>query len=370
VPIEQDLNKPNTKQLKPSYTFSMASNKEVVLTEYVGKGNQPEPKHFLVKEAAENPALNDGEVLAQTLYLSVDPYMRGRMNPDRSYVAPFTVGQALNGSGCGRVIESKHPNYQPGDKIASLNELNWPWREYVVLSKSQVDNCKKISEIPDHLVSHTIGQLGMPGLTAYFGTLNRGAPKAGETFVVSGGAGACGSIAGQIAKLKGCRVIGIASTDKISYMTEELGFDHGIDYVGKSEDQLFSELQAVCPDGVDIYYDNVGGIISHAVLRLMNENGRVPICGQISQYNSSNPDPLPDSIVHHLTEKKVQREWFMVFSFKEHFDSALNDLLGWVNNGNIKVHQTIFEGIENLPNAFLGLFNSINKGKLVVKLAD
>ena len=295
--------------------------------------------------------------------------MRGRMNPGKSYVPPFEEGKPLNGSGCGRVIESKNADYHVNDILTSQRDLTWPWREKVIFDNDRAGKFTKINQVPDHLISHTIGQLGMPGLTAYFGVIERGLPKEGETFVVSGGAGACGSIAGQIAKLRGCLVIGIASSqEKLDYMLNELSFDFAVNYSGKSEEELFEDLKLVAKNGVDIYYDNVGGIISNAVLRLMNKEGRVPICGQISQYNKEEMDILPPSIENDLKEKNVTRGWFMVFNFKDQFEAAWNNLFNWVNEGKIKVHQTIFEGIDQMPHAFLALFTGENIGKLVVKI--
>ena len=346
------------------------SNLEVVLTEYVGKGNKPEAKHFLVQDAKDrNVELKDGEVRLETLYLSVDPYMRGRMNPDKSYAPPFTVGNPLNGSGCGRVTESKNGDYQVGDLLTSQKSLTWPWRQYVIFNAEEVTQYTKINDVPEDLVPHTIGQLGMPGLTAYFGLLDRGQPKESETLVVSGGAGACGSVAGQIGKLKGLRVIGIAgSDDKVDWMVKELGFDAGINYTGKSAEQISDELKQLAPNGVDIYYDNVGGDISVAVLRQLNQNARVPICGQISQYDKAQPDSLPDDVEALLKERNVSRGWFMVFSYKTQFETGWKELFEWVTSGKIKVQQTVYEKIEEMPNAFLALFSGKNLGKLVVKI--
>jgi len=184
---------------------------------------------------------------------------------------------------------------------------------------------------------------------------------------VSGGAGACGSIAGQIGKIKGCRVIGIAGSDeKIAYM-KSIGFDEGVNYKGKTKDQLYEEIKRLCPNGVDIYYDNVGGDISVSVLRLMNNNGRVPICGQISQYNKLEMDPLPKEIEDELKVKNVDRRWFMVFSYKDQFEGGWSEMLTWVNNGSLKLHQTLYDGIEKMPDAFFALFTGDNVGKLSVK---
>lgn len=336
------------------------------------KGNVPEEKYFRVQNAprGRNDELQEGEIKLETLYLSVDPYHRTRMNPDKSYVPPFNLGVALEGAGCGRVIESKNEEYQVGDVLTSMKVLKWPWQEIVIFDAERVkaEKLTKINNLDVELIPHTIGQLGMPGLTAYFGMIERGVPKEGETLVVSSGAGACGSIAGQIGKILGCHVVGITSSqEKIDYMIG-LGFDVGINYSGKSEKELEEELRAACPRGVDIYYDNVGGWISNAVLRLMNVNGRVPICGQISQYNKEVSDPLPDELENDLKSKNVDRRWFMFFGFAAQFDDAWKQLFEWVKGGKIKVHYTMFEGIELMPSAFLALYESKNIGKLIVKI--
>jgi len=348
------------------------ANKAVLVAEYVGKGNEPELRHFKVVDQNDRDApLGDGCIRLQTLYLSVDPYMRGRFNDAKSYVPPFTLGQPGSGSGAGRVIQSNNSKYKEGDILTSQKDLSWPWQEYVVFDAETIEKFTRINQVPEDLIPHTIGQLGMPGLTAYFGVLERGKPKEGETFVVSGAAGACGTIAGQIAKLKGLRVIGIAGgEEKINYITQELGFDVGIDYKGKSEEELLAELKKAAPNGVDIYYDNVGGIISNAVLRTLNKDARVPICGQISQYNSEETAPLPDDIEELLKEKNVDRRWFMVFSFKDQIDDAWKELFGWVQEGKVKVRATFFDGIDSLPSAFLALFSGANTGKAIIKVSQ
>jgi len=350
--------------------FINMTNKAVVIAEQVGKGNTPELRHFNLTTTELNKDLHEGDVLLQTLFLSVDPYMRMRMNPDKSYMPPFTVGNPGEGSGVGRVIESSNNDYKVGDILTSQKDLSWPWQEFVKFDANKVVNFTKINQVPENLIPHTIGQLGMPGLTAYFGVLERGKPKEGETFVVSGAAGACGTIAGQIAKLKGLRVIGIAGgPEKVRYLTEELGFDVAIDYKGKSEEELIAELKIAAPKGIDVYYDNVGGIISNAILRLTNQDARVPICGQISQYNTEGSS-LPEDIEAILKERNVDRQWFMVMTFKEKFDVAWQELFQWVQSGDIKVRATIFEGIEKLPEAFLALFLGTNTGKAVVKISQ
>jgi len=347
------------------------ANKKLVLASYVGKGNQPTESHFAVKEF-DDPPLADGEIRLQTLYLSVDPYMRMRMNPDKSYAPPFVVGEALQGSGCGKVIESKNPKYKAGDVLTSQKKLAWNHALRVVFSAEEVELYTLVDtkKVPERLLSATIGWLGMPGLTAYFGLKDIGRPKAGETLVISGAAGACGSVAGQIGKIYNLRVIGIVGTDdKLKYI-KDLGFDEGIIYKDKSRDQISAELATLCPKGVDVYYDNVGGEISEAVLKHMNENGRVPVCGQISQYNNPNEFALPPAdIMKALTEKKVDRRFFLVSNYIKQYDEGWAEMLKWVDEGKLKCKETVYEGLENVPKAFLGLFQGDNIGKAVVKIA-
>ena len=284
-------------------------------------------------------------------------------------LSSFEEGKVISGSGCGKVIETKNKNFRVGDIITSHIDLCWEWKEFLVFNEEQLNNYFKINNIPESFVSHSIGQLGMPGLSAYFGMLDRGQPKEGETLVVSGGAGACGSIAGQIGKLKGCKVIGIASSaKKVDHMMKCLGYDQAVSYEGKTEEVIFNELKNLAPNGVDIYFDNVGGFISNAVLRLMNKNGRVPICGQISQYNKDSADPLPPAVSQHLKDNNVDRRWFMVYDYREKFNEGWEQLLNWAKNGQLRLHQTEYEGIDSAPKAFVDLFQGKNIGKLIIKI--
>jgi len=354
-----------------------AHNKRVVLVSFVGKGNQPTPAHFAVRDHKDfnepaHPPLEDGQIRLQTLYLSVDPYMRGRMNQDKSYVDPFVPGQPMCGSGVGRIVESKNPSYAVGDILTSQKRLAWPFQEYVVFDAETASHYTRLDPktVPPQLISATIGWLGMPGLTAYFGMTDRARPKEGETLVVSGAAGACGSVAGQIGKIYNCRVVGIVgSQEKIDYI-KQLGFDAGIVYKDKSKEQLSSEIAAACPKGVDIYYDNVGGEISEAVLQHINRNGRVPICGQISQYNNVEMAPLPKDLQSQLEEKHVERGWFMVMNFREKFAEGWAEMLRWANDGRLTCKETVYEGLENVPTAFLGLFKGDNIGKAIIRVSQ
>jgi len=347
-------------------------NEGVTLNRYVERGNEPNESFFEIKEFEDAP-LKEGEIRLQTLYVSVDPYMRGRMNSGKSYVPPFEVGQPLTGSGIGRVIETKNEKYAVGDVLTSQKQLAWPFQTRVVFDDSTAAVYTKLdlTKVPKSLYSATIGFLGMPGLTAYFGLLDRGKPVAGETLVISGAAGACGSVAGQIGKILGLRVIGIAgSEDKVRYLLEELKFDAVINYKNKNRQQITEELKALAPNGVDIYYDNVGGEISNAVISVLNQNGRVPICGQISQYNNAQAADLPADLQDYIKSKNITRAWFMVMNYAGKFNEGWGELFQWVQEGKLKVKETFYEGIHSVPKAFLGLFVGDNIGKAVVKVSE
>jgi NADPH-dependent curcumin reductase CurA len=306
------------------------------------------------------PSPGDGEVLVRTLYLSVDPYMRGRMNEGRSYVAPFKLNQALTGGVVGEVTASRSPAFNPGDLVTG----HLGWQDYSLAPAGQLQPVDA-SLAP---IETALGVLGMPGLTAYFGLLDIGRPQAGETVVVSGAAGAVGTIVGQIAKLKGCRVVGIAGTErKTRYLTEQLGFDAAIDY--KAPGDIAEALSAACPDGVDVYFDNVGGPISDAVMALINTNARIPICGQISLYNLETPDIGP-RVQPLLLTRTALMKGFLVGQYAERYPEALAQLAKWVADGTLRYEETITEGLEHAPDAFLGLFTGENLGKALVHVAD
>jgi len=348
----------------------MSQNKKVIFKSYVGKGNHPTKEHFGIIECP-NPPLKDGEIRLQTLYLSVDPYMRFRMNQsgDVTKSNPYVPGEPLLGMGVGRVIESKNPTYHVGDMLTTQKKLEYPYELYVVFDAQKAADYPKLDpKLPKHLISATIGWLGMPGLTAYFGMTDVARPKEGETLVISSAAGACGSIAGQIGKIFKCKVIGIVgSEDKVKYI-KGLGFDGAIIYKNKTREQLSAEIAFHCPKGVDIYYDNVGGLVSEAVLLHMNKNGRVPICGQISQYNSHEVAPLPKEIQSQLDEKKIERGWFMVMNYHDKFSAGYKQLVQWEEEHRLTCNETTYDGIENVPTAFLSLFTGDTIGKPVVRV--
>lgn len=311
-------------------------------------------------EEQELPALQEGQVLLKALYVSVDPYMRGRMSDAKSYVAPYTVGEPITGGVVAEVVESRNSHLPQGAFVVG----NLPWQQYMV------HYGKGLSPVSPDLapLSYHLGILGMPGLTAYFGLLHIGNPQPGETVVVSGAAGAVGTVAGQIAKLKGCRVVGIAGTDeKIQYLQEELGFDEGINY--KTTGSIKEAMAKACPEGVDVYFDNVGGEISDAVYLCLNKFARITICGQIAYYNLTSP-PTGLRVEPILLKKSALMKGFIVSDYASEFEGAASELAGWVKEGKLHYQETIIDGFDAIPQAFMGLFNGQNIGKQLVKVAD
>jgi NADPH-dependent curcumin reductase CurA len=305
------------------------------------------------------PELKDGQVLIQTKYISVDPYMRGRMSDSKSYVAPYAVNEVITGGIVGKVVESKSGSFLEGDMV--VGELGW--QRYCVAKASQIRKINK--ELAP--VTASLGVLGMPGLTAYFGLLDIGQPQEGETVVISGAAGAVGMVVGQIAKIKGCRVVGIAgSAEKLAYLQEELGFDAVINY---KEENLKTALKVACPSGVDIYFDNVGGTISDYVIRNINKGARIVICGQIALYNLEKAD-LGPRVQTQLLINSAMMKGFIVSGYTPRFKEGAIQLAKWVAEGKIKYKENIVEGFENIPKAFLGLFTGENLGKQLVKVTD
>ncbi|HEV2828417.1 MAG TPA: NADP-dependent oxidoreductase [Pyrinomonadaceae bacterium] len=306
---------------------------------------------------AEVPELNDGEVLLRTLYISVDPYLRGRMRLGRSYVPPFEVGEVITSGAVGEVVESRSPQFQTGDIVTGM----MGWRLYNVLKVAEL---RKI-DTRVAPVTTSLGVLGIPGLTAYFGLLDIGQPKEGETVVVSGAAGAVGMTVCQIAKLKGCRTVGIAGSDeKNDYLKQELGVDATINY--KSGD-VAQALKDACPNGVDVYFDNVGGEVSDAVFPLLKHGARIVICGQISLYNLDKPDVGPRPQPYLLVNSALMKG-FIIIDYAPRFPEGVMQLAQWLAAGKLKYAETIVEGFENTPQAFIGLFSGENLGKQIVKV--
>lgn len=300
-----------------------------------------------------------GEVLLRVLYLSLDPAMRGWMNESRSYIAPVGLGEVMRALGLGRVVASNDPMLKPGNFATGLTGV----QDYAVVAAKSLNKVDpQLAPLPRYLSA-----LGGTGLTAYFGLLEVGQPKPGETVVVSGAAGATGSMVGQIAKIQRCRAVGIAGgTAKCKYLTEELGFDAAIDY--KSED-VRAALGRHCPDGVNVFFDNVGGEILDIVLAQLARKARVVLCGAISQYNNLADVRGPKNYLS-LVINSARMEGFIVFNYAQRYGEGIQALAAWLAEGKIKAREDIVEGLENFPEAFLKLFRGENLGKLVIKVAE
>ena len=334
-------------------------NKEIVLAEHPKE--VPTENTFKIN-TIQMPSLKDGEVLLKSLYVSVDPGMRGFMNKgdDDAAGKKFEIGKAITSRTVAQVIDSKSEDFNKGDIVHG----RLAWQKY---QTSKTDALEKVdpSLAP---ISTAVSLLGIPGLAAYFGMLHIGLPKKNDTVVVSGAAGAVGSIAVQIAKIKGCKVIGIAgSNSKIEYLERDLGINKGINY--KTTDHMEKAIKTACPEGVDVFFDNVGGELFDAVFANVNRKARIVICGQISEYNSD-LKPRGPRPQHDLIKKSARMEGFVAFDFQDEFDQAKKELESWYNSGQLKYKEHLIEGFENIPSAFIGLFSGENIGKLMVKVSD
>ena len=305
----------------------------------------------------ELPEIKDKEVLLEAMFLSVDPYMRGRMNDAKSYTPPFEIGKPITGGVVAKVLKSNSANFKENDIVTG----NLPWQQHCIATENGLIKIDT-SVAP---ASYYLGILGMPGLTAYFGLMHIGKPKAGETVVVSGAAGAVGIVVGQIAKLQGCRVIGIAGSDeKVKLLKEEFGFDEAINY--KTTTDIKNSIEDACPKAVDIYYDNVGGTISDAVISNINFNARIVLCGQIALYNSTEI-PMGPRIQPILLTRSVLMQGFIIGNYQSKFSEGSKHLAMWIQQGKIKYKETIVKGFDKLPAALLGLFEGDNIGKMIVE---
>nr|WP_295084245.1 NADP-dependent oxidoreductase [uncultured Roseateles sp.] len=309
------------------------------------------------------PSPGPGEVLLRTVYLSLDPYMRGRMSDAASYAAAVNLGDPMVGATVSRVEQSNNPKFAVGDWVLGFAG----WQDYAV------SNGNGLTPLDPKLgpLSYALGVMGMPGFTAYMGLLDIGAPKAGETVVVAAATGAVGSVVGQIAKLKGCRVVGIAGgADKCRAAVEELGFDACIDH---HSPDLPALLAAACPTGIDVYFENVGGKVFDAVLPLLNTGARVPVCGLIAQYNATALPAGPDRsslLMRTLLTKRIRMQGFIIFDDYGHrYPEFAKDMGQWLAQGKIKFREDIVDGLENAPQAFIGLLEGKNFGKLIVRVA-
>jgi NADPH:quinone reductase len=320
---------------------------------------KPERNDFQYEEVPV-PEPGNNQVLLKTIYLSVDPYMRGRMSNAKSYVEPFQLGEPIEGGAISQVVKSNSSRFSEGDYVIGI----LPWQEYCIASEKEV---RKVDPSLAPLSSY-LGILGMTGLTAYFGLMDIGQPKEGETVVISGAAGAVGSAAGQIAKIKGAYVVGIAGSDeKVKYLTEKLGFDKAINY--KTCGNIRDALKEACPVGIDVYFENVGGEIGDAALSLLNKFARVPVCGAISAYNSTEGD-IGNRVQTVLIKSSALMKGYVVNDYADRFKEGASQLGQWLSEGRLSYEETITEGFDNIPEAFLGLFQGNNLGKQLVKVSD
>jgi NADPH-dependent curcumin reductase CurA len=334
--------------------MSSSVNRQVVLVNRP-KGEPQESDFSLIEAPIPEPG--PGQFLCRTIYLSLDPYMRGRMRAAASYAKPVEVGQVMVGGTVSQVVRSQHAGLADGDVVLGYSG----WQEYAV---SDGQGVYKLDPRQGP-ISYYLGVLGMPGLTAYAALLDIGRPKAGETVVVSSAAGAVGSVVGQIAKIKGCRVVGIAGSDaKCAYLVNELGFDACIN---RRTEDLNAALARTCPAAIDIYYDNVAGPLLEAVLRHLNVGARIPLVGLISQYNAPTPPPGPNLMP--LLIKRALIQGFLVIDYEHRREAFLRDVSSWLKEGKLKYREDVVQGLENAPRAFLGLFRGENFGKLLVRVS-
>jgi len=315
----------------------------------------PGPDNFELVERPLPQAPEDG-VLLRTLYLSLDPYMRGRMSAAKSYANPVEIGDVMVGGTVSEVIESRNAAFSKGDIV--LGQAGW--QEYSAAPGSRL---RKLDPKAAP-VSTALGVLGMPGMTAYTGLLEIGQPKPGETVVVAAASGAVGAVVGQIAKIKGCRAVGIAGgAKKCGFVKDELGFDECLDH---NAPDLARQLEAACPKGIDVYFENVGGAVQQAVWPLLNPFARIPVCGLIAQYNMTTPFPGPD--MFSVLRKRLLIRGFIVWDFADREQDFLHDVAAWIRSGKLKYREDFVDGLENAPQGFLGLLQGKNFGKLVVRV--
>jgi NADPH-dependent curcumin reductase CurA len=309
----------------------------------------------IIERPIEEP--REGQVLVENLYLSLDPAMRGWMDDRPSYMPPVALGDVMRGRTVGRVVESRTDAFAVGATVQGV----LGWQRYALATAEELE------AVPDEVPpTVALGPLGMTGLTAYFGLLDVGKPQAGETVLISGAAGAVGSVAGQIARIVGCRVVGIAGgAAKCRWLTDKLGFDAAIDY--KAEQDLNRALRDACPKGVDVYFDNVGGEILNGALRCLNRRGRVVLCGAISQYNSTDPVVGPSNYLALLVQR-ARMEGFIIFDYRRRYGEGVKALGRWLEEGKLHYREDIVDGLENAPIALLRLFDGSNRGKLLIRI--
>ena len=335
-------------------------NRQIILVKR--PSGKPQPDDFSLVDASV-PVPEEGQVLCKTIYLSLDPYMRGRMNDSKSYADPVKINEVMTGGTVGQVLKSRSTNFQQGDIVYGYGG----WQDY------WASEGKALRKIDPELapISTATGVLGMPGVTAYTGFLNIGQPKKGETVVVAAASGAVGSVVGQIAHIKGARAVGIAgSEEKCKFVTEEFGFDACVNH--NSPD--FSEaLKNACPDGIDVYFENVSGKVFETVMPLLNDFARIPVCGLIALYNATELPPGPNLtplLMRDILVKRLTFRGFIVWDFAAQEKEALKELAKWIKEGKLHYREDIVDGLENAPEAFMGLLEGKNFGKLVVQVSD
>ncbi|WP_054004951.1 NADP-dependent oxidoreductase [Cypionkella psychrotolerans] len=340
-------------------TQTETKHRQIVLAERP-KGEPTEKTLRLIE--AELPLAGAHQMLLRTEFLSLDPYMRGRMSDAPSYAAPVEVGGVMVGGTVARVVTSQIQGFKPGDWVLSFNG----WQDYAVSDGQGVTN---LGQSPQH-PSWALGIMGMPGFTAWAGLTQIGAPKAGETIVVAAATGPVGATVGQIGKLLGCRVVGVAGgAEKCAYAVSELGFDHCIDH--KAPD-FAEQLKAACSEGIDVYFENVGGKVLDAVIPLLNPNARMPVCGLVSQYNATDLPAGPDRmnwLMGQILRKKIKVQGFIIFDdFGHLYPEFAKEMSAWIESGKIKYREEIIDGLENAPKAFIGLLKGENFGKRVIRV--
>ncbi|MFD3238080.1 NADP-dependent oxidoreductase [Rahnella perminowiae] len=341
---------------------SQSENRRIVLASR--PHGKPVDDNFRL-EKAPLPQAKDGQLLLRTVWLSLDPYMRGRMSDAPSYAAPVQIGEVMTGGAVSRVVESKNPDFKPGDLVVGRTG----WQDYSVADGQDV---KKLEGAALKQPSLALGVLGMPGFTAFMGLLDIGEPKPGETLVVAAATGPVGSLVGQIGKIKGCRVIGIAGgEEKCRYAVEHFGFDECLDHRAPDLDK---RLKAACPEGIDVYFENVGGAVFDAVLPLLNTKARIPLCGLVSQYNATGLKDGQDRLsllTGTILKKRMRMQGFIIFDDYGHrYPEFAQQMSEWFEQGKVKFREDIVEGLENAPQAFFGLLEGKNFGKLVVRVGQ
>lgn len=324
-------------------------------------GGVPSPMNFRL-ETAPVPQPQDGQVLLRTVYLSLDPYMRGRMSDAPSYAEPVKLNELMVGGTVCRVLQTKHPDYRVGDWVLAYSG----WQDYALSDGKGLNKLDATQMKP----SWALGILGMPGFTAYMGLTDIGQPKSGETVVVAAASGAVGSVVGQVAKLRGCRAVGIAGGEKkCRYVTEKLGFDACLDH---HQDNLNERLKQACPDGIDVYFETVGGKVFDAVLPLLNTKARIPLCGLIAHYNDTEPPPGPDRLpllTGTLLKQRIRMQGFIIFDdYVDRYDDFLKVMRPWLKDNRLHYREDIVDGLENAPEAFINMFAGGNFGKLVIRV--